>query len=174
MVGRRGQLTIALVTDREIAYGEELCMDYCSYTDNYNEFLSAVCLCGSTHCRQSFLHHAGYNMFHKVLERNYGPARRFTHLLFAGIGQCGLTPTHLPTYLPACLIPTIPLEIMALRSRTPPSSFLLLCRSAKSLSRKDRETLIKHGIKKAAFEVQQQHPPTHPPHLPPQAPDPCP
>lgn len=51
VVGRGGKLTIAVCTDREIVYGEELTMDYCSYTHQDDEYLAAVCLCGSSICR---------------------------------------------------------------------------------------------------------------------------
>jgi hypothetical protein len=32
VVGRQGKLTIAICSDRDIAFGEELTMDYCSIT----------------------------------------------------------------------------------------------------------------------------------------------
>jgi hypothetical protein len=110
VVGKDGKLTIAVCSDRDIEYGEELTMDYCSYTHNEDEYLAAVCLCGSSICRyvadlapphphgtarrlscccgrSSFLHFAGYDMFHRILERNYGPSRRFASLMVAGIGE---------------------------------------------------------------------------------------
>ncbi|EKU21256.1 set domain protein, partial [Nannochloropsis gaditana CCMP526] len=51
VVGQAGKLTIAVCSDREIAYGEELTMDYCSFTHSEEEYLAAVCLCGSHICR---------------------------------------------------------------------------------------------------------------------------
>jgi hypothetical protein len=51
VVGQGGRLTIAVCSDRKIEYGEELTMDYCSYTDDQDEYLSAVCLCGTSQCR---------------------------------------------------------------------------------------------------------------------------
>lgn len=51
VIGQGGKLTIAVVTDREICCGEELTMDYCSYTHQDDEYLAAVCLCGSSTCR---------------------------------------------------------------------------------------------------------------------------
>ncbi|KAM3567116.1 hypothetical protein VYU27_010733, partial [Nannochloropsis oceanica] len=83
-------------------------MDYCSFTHSEEEYLAAVCLCGSHTCRNSFLHFAGYDMFHKVLEQNYGSSKRFASLMHAGIGM--------------------------------------------KVSASDQETLIKHGIQKAAFQ----------------------
>lgn len=50
-----GRLCIAVVTDRAIACGEELTMDYCSYTDKDDEFFAAVCLCGASVCRYTHI-----------------------------------------------------------------------------------------------------------------------
>lgn len=58
-----------------------------SYTHDETEFSMAVCLCGMMTCRGSFLHFAGYGMFQKIIERNYGVSRRFADLMLAGVGK---------------------------------------------------------------------------------------
>jgi tetrahydromethanopterin S-methyltransferase subunit F len=48
VVARNGRLTIALTSNRFIAYGEELTMDYYSVTSSEVEWKAAVCLCGTS------------------------------------------------------------------------------------------------------------------------------
>lgn len=61
-----GRLTIALYTLREVVEGEELTFDYNSVTESEKEFQVAICLCGTRHCRGSFLTYAGSKVFNKV------------------------------------------------------------------------------------------------------------
>lgn len=42
-MGRGGKLTIAICSDRDIEYGEELTMDYCSIT--HQVCIPFVCVC---------------------------------------------------------------------------------------------------------------------------------
>ena len=66
------RLTIAVFTLRpirdgeELTFGEELCWDYACVTESEKEFKAAVCLCGTTACRGSFLYFAGSKAFMQV------------------------------------------------------------------------------------------------------------
>jgi SET domain-containing protein len=40
---------------KEIKYGEELCFNYCSFTESEKEFEAAACLCGTVNCNGRFL-----------------------------------------------------------------------------------------------------------------------
>lgn len=60
------RLTIAVFTLRQIRDGEELTFDYSSVTESEKEFKAAVCLCGTTACRGSFLYFAGSKAFMQV------------------------------------------------------------------------------------------------------------
>lgn len=72
------QYTIGMYAIKDIEFGEELTFDYNSVTESEEEWRSAVCLCGTSFCRGSFL---GYSSFknhelvlqadHKFLERNF-------------------------------------------------------------------------------------------------------
>lgn len=46
--------------------GEELTFDYMCVTDSEKEFKSAVCLCGTAHCRGSYLLQEGSKAFSVV------------------------------------------------------------------------------------------------------------
>merc|ERR1712070_1162707 len=81
------ELMIAIVSDRHIGCGEELSMDYCSYTHSEVEYSKAVCLCGSPLCRGSFLHYAGHNVLQQICEENYGTAYRIARLMKASVGE---------------------------------------------------------------------------------------
>ena len=60
------RLTIALYTLRHINPGEELTFDYSCVTESEREFRAAVCLCGTTACRGSFLYYAGSKAYMQV------------------------------------------------------------------------------------------------------------
>lgn len=60
------RLTIAVYTLRHIRQGEELTFDYSSVTESEKEFKAAVCLCGTSACRGSFLYFAGSKAFMQV------------------------------------------------------------------------------------------------------------
>jgi hypothetical protein len=60
------RLTIAVFTLRQIKNGEELTYDYSSVTESEKEFKAAVCLCGTSACRGSFLYFAGSKAFMQV------------------------------------------------------------------------------------------------------------
>ena len=40
---------------KDIKYGEELCFNYCSFTESEKEYDQAVCLCGTELCTGKYL-----------------------------------------------------------------------------------------------------------------------
>ena len=83
VVARNGKLCIALCTTRYIYYGEELTMDYYSITSSEIEWRAAICLCGQSTCRGSFLNYATQDDLQQVLNQNCGPLWRYSSLLVA-------------------------------------------------------------------------------------------
>ena len=63
---------------RPISPGEELTMDYYSITTSDIEWRAAICLCGQSTCRGSFLHYATQDDLQQVLNQNCGPLWRYT------------------------------------------------------------------------------------------------
>lgn len=61
-------------------------MDYYSITTSAVEWKAAICLCGSTACRGSFLHYATQHDLQQVLTLNCGPLWRYASLLRACAG----------------------------------------------------------------------------------------
>jgi hypothetical protein len=61
-----GRLTIAVYTLRHVHAGEELTFDYASVTESEKEFRTAICLCGTRHCRGTFLMFAGSRAFQQA------------------------------------------------------------------------------------------------------------
>ena len=82
-----GRLTIAVYTLRWIAPGEELTFDYSSVTESDSEFRAAICLCGTTRCRGSFLYYAGASAFQQVMTRKHTFLDRNALLVRAGTEQ---------------------------------------------------------------------------------------
>ena len=76
-----GQLCLAMTTLRDIEQGEELTFDYNAVTESLEEYQAAVCLCGCTKCRGSFLHFATADCYQQVLNRNSPIAVRFANLV---------------------------------------------------------------------------------------------
>lgn len=83
VVARDGKLTIALTTNRYVYPGEELTMDYTALTTSDMEWRAAVCLCGSSLCRGSFLHFATQDDLQHILNQNCGSLIRYASLLRA-------------------------------------------------------------------------------------------
>lgn len=83
VVARNGKLSIVLTTNRHIHAGEELTMDYYSITTSDVEWRAAICLCGMSSCRGSFLHFATQDDLQQVLNQNFGPGLRYASLLRA-------------------------------------------------------------------------------------------
>ena len=68
----------------QIHEGEELCWDYASVTESEREFRAAICLCGSSKCRGSFLYYANSATFTEVMSRQHTFLDRTALLLRAG------------------------------------------------------------------------------------------
>jgi len=75
---RNGAYSIGMFTNKEITFGEELCFDYCSFTESEKEFEEAVCLCGTAFCKGKYLNLANdkknlgiMKNDHTFLDRNY-------------------------------------------------------------------------------------------------------
>lgn len=81
IVARDGKLAIAMTTTRHVNFGEELTHDYCSLTNSEKEWQAAICLCGMTECRGSFLHYATAEDLQQILTKNCGPLWRYASLL---------------------------------------------------------------------------------------------
>lgn len=80
----RSRLTIAVYTLRHIQPGEELTFDYSSTTESEKEFRAAVCLCGTTACRGSFLYFAGSKAFMQASVALSYPAPELSDLCVDG------------------------------------------------------------------------------------------
>jgi hypothetical protein len=99
-----GQLCLAMTTLRDVELGEgkwrralpyfnkrsfkislvslkELTFDYNAVTESLDEYQAAVCLCGYSKCRGSFLHFATADCYQQVLNRNSPIAVRFSNLV---------------------------------------------------------------------------------------------
>ena len=76
-----GKLVLAMTTVREVVCGEELTFDYNAVTESLNEYQSAICLCGFSKCRSSFLHFATADCYQQVMARNSPICIRFAYLL---------------------------------------------------------------------------------------------
>lgn len=81
IVSRNGKLSIALTSKRRIFYGEEITHDYHCITNSEVEWAAAICLCGMSDCRGSFLYYAAEEDLQQILEKNCGPLWRFAALL---------------------------------------------------------------------------------------------
>ncbi len=82
VVVQGGRLCIALSTIKAVKFGEELTIDYSGVTTSETEFCKAVCLCGTSGCRGSFLRFSGAQGLGVVLHR-FGPLMTFQNLLHA-------------------------------------------------------------------------------------------
>ena len=101
VVARKNKLAIMLTTNRHVYYGEELTMDYYRYlithslnhslthslthsvTTSESEWREAICLCGMTSCRGSFLHYAAEDDLQQILMSACSPLWRVASLLRA-------------------------------------------------------------------------------------------
>lgn len=63
---------VCLYSVRKIEYGEELTIDYSAATESEDEYRAAVCLCGSSECRESFLYFTGADDCQQVLKQKHG------------------------------------------------------------------------------------------------------
>ncbi|KNC76485.1 hypothetical protein SARC_11016, partial [Sphaeroforma arctica JP610] len=78
-----GRFVLAVYTVRDIKYGEELCFDYNSVTESIDEYRKAVCLCGTSKCRQSFLYFANSATFQCILAKYHSTCDRTGAILMA-------------------------------------------------------------------------------------------
>ena len=76
-----GRLTIAVYTLRHVHPGEELTFDYASVTESEKEFRTAICLCGTRHCRGTFLMFAGSRAFQQASDFNLQGSRALRELM---------------------------------------------------------------------------------------------
>ena len=74
-----GRLTIAVYTLRHVHPGEELTFDYASVTESEKEFRTAICLCGTRHCRGTFLMFAGSRAFQQASGFGNEPCKAVRH-----------------------------------------------------------------------------------------------
>jgi len=81
VVAKDGKLSLAMTTSRDLERGEELTFDYNAVTESLHEYHYAVCLCGHSKCRGSFLHFAAADCYQQVLNRNAPIAIRFSNLV---------------------------------------------------------------------------------------------
>ena len=81
VVAVNGELSLAITSLRNVECLEELTFDYHAVTESVNEYHAAICLCGNTNCRGSFLHFATADCYQEVLNRNSPIAVRFSSLV---------------------------------------------------------------------------------------------
>jgi len=72
----RGTYFIGLYALKRLEYGEELTFDYNSLTEKMEEYKDAVCLCGTTNCRGTYLYFRGSNGFQHIITRDHNFLRR--------------------------------------------------------------------------------------------------
>eukprot|EP00301_Raphidiophrys_heterophryoidea_P024028 c7675_g1_i1.p1 GENE.c7675_g1_i1~~c7675_g1_i1.p1 ORF type:complete len:993 (+),score=212.72 c7675_g1_i1:48-2981(+) len=75
MSNANGKLGIGLFSKRTIQTGEELTFDYAASTTEEREWLSCVCLCGSSTCRGSYLYFHNQTNTQKAWRHISGPLR---------------------------------------------------------------------------------------------------
>jgi hypothetical protein len=80
----KGSYVLGIYTIRNICYGEELCFDYNSVTESLEEYRSAICLCTSASCRQSYLYFSNSSTFQQVISVDHTVLNRHALLLRAG------------------------------------------------------------------------------------------
>lgn len=52
------QYSIAMYTTKKVNFGEELTFDYCSFTENEQEYKDSICLCGNAQCNGFYLQYS--------------------------------------------------------------------------------------------------------------------
>ena len=67
-----GRISNGMFTIRHIKEGEELTWDYACVTESEKEYRAAVCLCGTSSCRGSFLYYANSCVFQEVRANSVG------------------------------------------------------------------------------------------------------
>lgn len=69
---------------KDIAFGEELCFNYCSVTESEKEYEAACCLCGTVECSGRYLQLASDKKFLQVMKKYHNFVDR-NALLFLAI-----------------------------------------------------------------------------------------
>lgn len=74
---QQGKYSIGMFAIKDVSYGEELCFNYCSVTEDLKEYDSAQCLCGTVACEGKFLQLASdkkhlmiMKKYHNFVDRN--------------------------------------------------------------------------------------------------------
>ena len=80
VVAKNGQLSLAIATLRDLGCGEELTFDYNAVTESLHEYHYAICLCGHSKCRGSFLHFAAADCYQQILNRHGKCTKSFSIL----------------------------------------------------------------------------------------------
>eukprot|EP01084_Bolivina_argentea_P152667 266276_1 len=79
-MGVNNKYNIAVYASSNISYGEELCFNYNSVTENEQEWQDAVCLCGTNNCNGQFLIYAGTQLYTEVLKKSHNLLHRTANL----------------------------------------------------------------------------------------------
>ena len=73
-----GTYSIGMFSNQEISFGEELCFDYCSFTESEKEYEEAICLCATALCKGRYLNLANdkknlgiMKSYHNFVDRNF-------------------------------------------------------------------------------------------------------
>eukprot|EP01084_Bolivina_argentea_P152669 266279_1 len=78
--GNDNKYNIGVYASKNIKYGEELCFNYNSVTENEKEWKDSVCLCGMNNCAGQFLMYAGTNLYTQVLKKSHHILHRTANL----------------------------------------------------------------------------------------------
>ena len=84
ILSSNGRLSIAIYTARDISCGEELTFDYSCVTESFIEYREAICLCGMSMCRGSFLSLADGKAYQQVIHKNHHFLHRNALILKSG------------------------------------------------------------------------------------------
>ena len=82
-MGVKGKYRIAVYASKDIKYGEELCFNYNSVTENEQEWQEAICLCGTQHCNGQYLMYAGTQLYTEVMKKKHHFLHRVANLFNA-------------------------------------------------------------------------------------------
>ena len=97
---RTGKYSVEMVTTRDVKHGEEICWDYRCQTDSEKEMRRAICLCGSKHCRVSYLHYNGESELATFADSHCAVAHNAARLLASCVDSDSLDLPHPPVKSP--------------------------------------------------------------------------
>jgi hypothetical protein len=75
-----------MFASKDIKYGEELCFNYCSFTESEKEWEAAACLCGTVNCNGRFLQFTSDKKFMTVQKKYHTFVDR-NHILFQAVSS---------------------------------------------------------------------------------------